>query len=282
MVACGYELYGSYAVNLAKSVRAYEPSIKIALIHDNKAIQHLTESEKSLFDILTVADPADYTIAGKTQYQRMKLCAYKYSPFESTLYIDVDTLWFPNKPISEFIDHLKDKDFYIGKNGDFDPIKKKNLGSNYTFWGEPLRISKYFRLRNLLPQTISGVFWFKKSDFAEKIFNRALQVYADPKAPTQKWANGKADEYCFNVALSEANYQQGNVHIVYFDKANGNINRETVYLNFWGIAAGGNQLSPAVRSLYEDLVDLYDKALNCTLTRRCPDKIVMIAERRNF
>lgn len=275
-------MYGSYAVNLAKSVKACEPTIKICLVHDNKAIAHLNDEEKKLFDILTVADPADYTIGGKAQYQRMKLCAYKYSPFISTLYIDVDTLWFPNKPISEFISKLSDKEFYIGKNTDFDPADKVKKMSNYTYWGDPVKTSRYFKLKNKMPQTISGVFWFKKSEFAQNVFDRALQVYEDPKAPTQKWANGKADEYCFNVALSEMAYDQANAHIVYFDKANGVMGREQMYLNFWGIAAGGNKLSKEVRQLYEELVDLYDKTMNCTLTRRCPDKIVMISERRNY
>lgn len=212
----------------------------------------------------------------------MKLCAYKYSPFDSTLYIDVDTLWFPEKPIFSFIDKLKDFDFYIGKNGDYNPITRRKIGSNYTFWGEPFRISNYFNLKSLLPQTISGVFWFKKSDFSEKIFARSLQIYADQRAPTQKWANGKADEYCFNVALAEVSYTQPNVHFIYFDKANGKIDRQAMFSNFWGIAAGGNRLSSEVRSMYEDLVDMYDKKLGYTIQRRCPDKAVLITERKNY
>ena len=231
---------------------------------------------------MTEADVSDYTIKGRTQYQRLKLCAYKYSKFDNTLYIDVDTLWFPEKPVSEFIAKLNEHDFYIGKNGDYDPIQKKKLGSHYTFWGEPFKISRYFNLQNLLPQTISGVFWFKKSEFCNKVFRRALAVYSDVKAPTQKWANGMADEYCFNVALSELNYKQPNVHFVYFDKANGKLDRKTMFNNFWGIAAGGNRLSTDVRSMYDDLVDLYDTKLGFTIKRRCPDKAAVISERRNY
>lgn len=255
--------------------------IKICLVHDNKAITHLSQDELLLFDFVKVADSTDYIVNGSTQYQRMKLCVNKYTPFDNTLYIDVDTLWF-TKPISELISILADHDFYIGKNGDYDPIARKKIGSNYTFWGEPFRISRHFGLKNLLPQTISGVFWFKKCEFTQQVFKRALQVYADRKAPTQKWANGMADEYCFNIALSEAGYKQPNVHFVYFDKANGKLDRKTMFLNFWGIAAGGNRLSNEVRSMYDDLVDMYDTQLGFTIKRRCPDKAAVISERRNY
>ena len=275
-------MYGSYAVNLVKSLKAYEPTIKVCLVHDNKAIDHLTPSELGLFDVLKEAGKSDYTIDGRTQYQRMKLCVYDYTPFENTLYIDVDTLWFPDKPVNTFIDNLLSHDFYIGKNGDYNALTRKKQGSNYTFWGEPFRICRYFGIKNKLPQTISGVFWFKKSEFCDKLFKRALEIYADKKAPTQKWANGKADEYCFNVALAEMNYSQENLHVVYFDKSNGKIDRAAMYRNFWGIAAGGNRLSIEVRSMYEDLVDMYDTNFGHTIKRRCPDKAALISERRNY
>ena len=282
LVAGGYELYGSCAVNLAMSLKAYDPSIQICLVHDNKAIAHLGDAELELFDTLIVADEADYLIDGKKQYQRLKLCAYKYSPFINSLYIDVDTIWFPKKKVSDLISSLMQYDFYIGKNTDFDPADKVKRMSNYTYWGDPVKTSRYFGLKNKMPQTISGVFWFKKCEYCAGIFSRALQVYGDKKAPTQKWANGIADEYCFNVSLSERNYQQDNCHIVYFDKSNGNISREQMFSNFWGLAAGGNKLSYIVRDLYNDLVDLYHTNFNFEIKRKHVDKIAVIKERRNF
>lgn len=263
------------------SIKAYEPSIKICLVHDDKAIAHLTEKERAMFDILKMADESDYTVTGKKQYQRMKLCAYKNSPFENTLYIDVDTMWFPEKKISGLINRLMDFDFYIGKNGDYDPATKKKVG-NYTFWGDPVRISRYFRLKNILPQTISGVFWFKKCDFSEKIFTRSLEIYNDQRAPTKKWANGKADEFCFNVALSEVNYQQPNTHIVYFDKTNGDMSRSAMVNNYWGLAAGGNKLSLSITEFYNDLVDLYHTVFSLDVKRKHVNKIAVISERRDF
>jgi hypothetical protein len=265
------------------SLKAYEPSIFIHLVHDEKAIANLTEKEIDLFDSLAVANPRDYTVKGEKQYQRMKLCVSKYTPFENTLYIDVDTLWFPGKKVSELVSSLMAHDFFIGKNADYDVSDKKKYIS-YTFWEEPGRICRYFKLKKL-PQTISGVFWFKQTEFTSKVFARALEIYNDPKAPCRRWANGKPDEYCLNTALSEMNFEQENAHLVYFDKTNGEIPRKAMYNNFWGIALGGNRLSDEVRRLANELVDYYHSeqfAFNMEFKRPYLDKAAVIKERRNF
>lgn len=263
------------------SLKAYEPTIEICLAHDEKAIRHLNEKERALFDHFIAVDPSDYMVDGKPQYQRLKLCAYKYSPFDCSLYIDVDTIWFPEKKVSDLIGHLIPYDFYIGKNTEHDPKNKFKI-SNYTYWENPDRIAKHFGLTNPIPQTVSGLFWFKKCDWCERLFKRCLEVYADKSAPCRKWANGKPDEYCFNVALSESNYKQKNSHFVYFDKINGIITRDQMYDNFWALAAGGNKLIDVVRSLYNDLVNIYEKIFITGVIRLHVDKVAVIKERRTF
>jgi hypothetical protein len=264
------------------SIKACEPNIQVCLVHDENSIKHLDSEELNLFDIKKIADPQDYTIKGQNQYQVMKLCVNKYTPFKNTLYIDVDTLWFPNKNITDLLKNLLPFDFFIGKNGEYNPITRKKTLGNYTYWGDPAKISRYFKLQYPLPQTISGVFWFKKSDFCDKLFKRALQIYNDSLAPTRKWANGKADEYCFNVALSEMNYRQTNTHFVYFDKSNGLISREQMYNNFWGIAAGGNKLSVTVKEFCNDLINMYHSNFNFKTKRLHVDKADVINERKKY
>lgn len=263
------------------SLRANEPSLNICLVHDKKSIEHLTEEEEGLFNYMAVADESDYTIDGKKQYQFTKLLVDKYTPFENTLYIDVDTLFFPNKNISQLLSGLSAHDFFIGQNGAYNPLNKTRTNNNYTYWSEPGSISKYFGLKNNLPQTVSGVFYFKKCAFTEKIFSRAREVYKDRRAPVVKWANGRPDEYCYNVALSEAGYSQPNCHFVYFDKINGQMDRKKMYDNFWGIATGGNKLIDSVKNLNNELVTLYAEAFGFK-PRLHVDKSKVITERRNF
>lgn len=280
LVALGYPLYGTYALNLAMSIKAYD-SIPIMLIHDKQSIAHLTKEEKALFDTMQVADEADYTVNGQKQYQRMKLCAYKYSPFDQTLYMDVDNIMFPKKKVSDLLVHLDKMPFFIGLNGHYNPLTRQKTSSNYTYWEEPRKIAAYYNLRNKLPQTVSGMFYFAKGAFCEKIFARALEIYNDPKAPCIAWANGKPDEFCFNVALSESNYNQQDSHLVYFDKINGIISRQAMYNNFWGLAVGGNKLDEKISSLYDELVDLFSEWFGFK-GRHHIQKFELIPERNKF
>lgn len=264
------------------SLKAHDSDVQICLVHDKKSIAHLTDQEKELFDILKVAEESDYTVDGKKQYQRMKLCVDKYTPFDRTVYIDVDTIWFPAKSIKDLIEHLTPYDFYIGQNGKYFPANNIRTSKNYTYWEDPKRITRYFKLRNPIPQTISGVFYFTKTEFTTKIFKRCLEIFNDKLAPCIKWANGKPDEYCFNVALSESAYDQKNCHFVYFDKTNGIMERQKMYDNFWGMASGGNRLSVPMKDLHNELVDLFADNFGMATKRYHIDKAVVISERRSF
>lgn len=271
LIAGGYPLYGTCALNLAISIKAYDQTVPIILVHDEQSIEHLTEKELGVFDILKTADPADYVIGETKQYQRLKLCVDKYSDFDYTLYIDVDTIWFPRKKISDLIDKLKAYEFFIGQNGHYDPNTGIKSTQTYTFWEEPKTICDYFGIKNKLPQTVSGVFWFKKGEFSDRVFNRGREIYDDPNVPCKPWANGKPDEYCFNVALAEGGHNQQDSHIVFFDRINGALNSKQIYSSFWGLAIGGTKISDHMRGIYDGLVKLYAKVFEIE-PRYCQNK----------
>lgn len=253
----GYELYAANALNLAMSIKAYAPNAHISLIHDD-SIKNLNELEKSFFDLLIPVNTDDFLVDGKPQYQRLKLCVDKYSVYDSTLYIDVDSIMFPEKNINDLFSALEKHQFYIGYNGHYDPITRTRTNRNYTYWiDNPKQACDYFGLKNKLPQTISGTFYFAKNEFCSKLFELSRKVYDDKNAPFIKWANGKPDEYCFNVALSMLNYTQQESHFLYFDKINGPMPNVRIYSSFWGLAAGGNKLNDQIKRLYNELVILY-------------------------
>jgi hypothetical protein len=255
----GYELYVANALNLAMSIKADAPEVSITLIHDD-TINTLTEKEKTFFDILKPAKKEDFFINGKPQYQRLKICVDEYSDYEETLYVDVDSIWFPGKNIKNLFDAISEREFLIGYNGHYNPFTRQRTNKNYTYWIEnPATACSYFGLKNNLPQTISGTFYFKKGNFSEQMFKIAREVYDDPNAPHIRWGGGKPDEYCFNIALSKLNYSQEELHFLYFDKVNGAMPNEKIFQSFWGLAAGGNKLQLNIKRLYNDLVSLYSE-----------------------
>lgn len=256
IIALGYNLYGSCAFNLAMSLKAYEPKVNITLLHDNEAISHLDTREKNLFDNLIFIPEDLYTIQGQKQYQYIKLCVDKFTPYEHTVVIDADTIWFPDKKISWFIGEKSNDPFWINVNGYFDAKTKTDYSVNYTYWAKPKDIIKFHKLEGNLLQCVSGMFSFVKGDYSDKIFELARQVYNEPSI-NKEWANGKPDEYCFNIALNKVGHWQEREIAVYFDKASGVLPYEKIYSDFWCLANGGSKCPQFVVQLYNRLVKKY-------------------------
>ncbi len=282
LVALGYPLYGCDAFNLAMGLKAYDPEVPIAIIHDDTSLSKLTDQEKSFFDIFIPLPKDEYIINGKPHYPRAKLLTYKYSPFDLTIYMDVDNIWHPEKKVSHLFGEIMNDDFSIGMCGFFDVKSQKRAHKTYTFWGEPRDICEYHGIKTQLLQTISGFFSFKKSEYAEKIFNKAIEVYDDSKTPNMPWAGGKPDEYCFNVALSLNDFKFKVKHVFYFDKVNGTLSKHTIYHRFWGTAIGGNKVPQWIVDIYNKLVNKYCIRLNIPTRHYHVDKCKVINERKHY
>lgn len=282
IVALGYDIYGSYALNLAMSLKVYDPNVSITLLYEPSAIAHLTEREKKFFDNMILIPESDYTVAGTKQYQRVKLLINKYTPYDHTFYLDADNIWL-DKKVSWLFGELCNKDFYIGYNGQYDVRTNRKTKPGYTYWCESEKdVCIYFGIKNIMPQTVSGFFYFKKCKWVDDMFTDALRVYDDQKAPTITWAGGKADEYCFNVSLGLIDYTQPEFHVFYFDKLNGIIDSSKIYQNFWGIAIGGNKVSKNLVIIYNRLVNKYCTVLGITERHYHIDKNKVVPERKSF
>lgn len=256
IIALGYNLYGSCAFNLAMSLKAYEPNVNITLLHDNISIAHLEQNEKKIFDNLIFIPEDKYTINGQKQYQYMKLCVDLFTPYEHTVVIDADTVWFPDKKISWFIGEHSNDEFWINVNGFYDIKTKTDYSVNYTYWGKPKEIVKHHDLTGNLLQCVSGMYSFIKGDYSTNIFSEARKIYLEP-SPNVSWANGKPDEYCFNIALNKAGHWQEREIAVYFDKAIGIMPYEKIYSEFWCLANGGSSCPQFVIQLYNKLIKKY-------------------------
>lgn len=282
IVALGYELYGNCAYNLALSLKAYDSNIRVCLLYSKSAIGHLKQEEKSTFDNLIELPESEYMVDGKPQYQRAKLVVNKYTPFDFTAYMDADNIWVPEKKPSWLFGELMHKEFMIGMNGSYNPATNLATKKNYTYWGDPEKICKYFGIKTILPQTVSGFYSFWKNENTDKFFELARAVYDDANAPTVTWANGKADEYCFNVAMARMNMQQGEFHVFFFEKINGNLQPEDIYKGFWGIATGGHKVKEHIIKIYNRLVHKYSLRLGKMTRRYHVDKVDIIPERKAF
>lgn len=286
IIALGYPLYGNAAFNLALSLKHTSPEIPIALVYEPQSISKLSKKELTFFDEFIKLDEKFYTINGSKQYQRSKLCVNLIGNklgWAETMYMDADNLWF-DKPVSELFEKLKNKEFHIGYNGDYNVITKQQTGLRYTYWAlrNEKDICKYHGIEKTLPQTVSGFVYFKNGPEADDIFKKARDVYDDPNAPTITWANGKPDEYCMNIALGLRDYKQEKSHIFYFDKINGYLEDKAMAQVYWGFATGGNSVSHKLQHLFNKRVNLLCEKHDVPTRHYHIDKKDIITERQKF
>lgn len=276
IAALGFRIYGEMAFNLVASLKKVSPNIPIALLYDDAGIATLQDKHRKLFDYLIEIEGAEITVSDSKHYQFAKLLTYKFSPFDFSIYIDADTLW-GTKPIEELFERYKNHDFHVGAHSIYDNGEGRHSVLGYTYWGKPYEICVYHDLK-FLQQTISGLYYFNKSDVTGKIFDIAQKVYRDPGTPNYVWANGKPDEYCFNVALSKMGIKLDRNCPIYFDKLHGAADENGMFGNHYGIAIGGHKISHQLKGIYNRRAQLAAEGLGMDAFP-CVEKYIAIPAR---
>ena len=259
IVALGYSIYGKMAFNLAMSLKTNDPDCRIAVLCNDTALLHLRACHLKYFDYLIKVPATDYTINGQTQFQRVKLKVYDYTPFDNTIYMDADSLWCPNRKVAWLFGELANVEYTTMPGGYYDIERKQMINQSYTFWGDRQKIIDYHKLTGKFYQTQSTFFYFKKTERIKQFFETALQVYDDQKAPSNKWANGKPDEYCFNVAGSLCkvfphNNKYRPVFLFLFEKI---FLKQRIIDNYWAISTCGHKVHSQLQAVYNDLLNRY-------------------------
>jgi alpha-N-acetylglucosamine transferase len=208
LIALGNPLYVRYALNLAASIKAKTPDIQIALVHDDSlsAIESKVTDLSKFFDHLIKAPKEIYTINGKPCYFKAKLFMYDLSPFDQTLFLDVDVIWSPINTIDKLFDELKDVEFTMISEGVIDwSTGKRDVNEKYTFWApieeiekawkqeEPFNTGKMYQFR-------SELIYFVKNTKNLDFFELAKLVFEEPRVKVMQIAECNSDEYAFNIA----------------------------------------------------------------------------------
>jgi len=188
LIALGHEQYKQMAFALAASIRVNDPDVLVAIATDKP----FDVKFSFLFSHQIILDEKSYTVAGKKEYIRAKLCAYEISPFDETIFLDVDQILLPKRKISVLFDELAEVEFTMSNTGlagtsvwvDIEEVKRV-YGSDQPFWNYH-----------------SELVYFKKCATAKKYFTTAKKVYDKANLTTAfKFAGGRmADELAFQIA----------------------------------------------------------------------------------
>lgn len=285
LLATGNSLYGKLAFNAALSIKAGDPTIKIALVCDKSAISELKENHISFFNHMYEIPKQCIELNGKPHHFKAKTHLYDLTPFEKTLFIDADTLFNQNKKVSWLFGELDSFDFCVPNNGCYDPKTGRSDSHNYLWWDAKKDVNcirDYYKLVNLMPQTNTTLIYFKKSETTEKIFKKATEIYCDEKAPKQlkKW--GYADEFCFNVSMSLNNILPHKLqwHPIYIHFINKNLREQKIFNDYWGLTNGGHLTNTSLIKIYNRLVNAYCLQMSVPERFYHVNKSEVIPERR--
>lgn len=280
LIALGNEHYKKMAITLAVSIRVNDPGVKISIVTDlNTGISEgylldRNKFEKDLFDKIIIADEQDYTVGGAKQFIRAKLLAYQLSPYEETIFLDVDQVLIPNRKISVLFDELKEVDITFSNTGpagssvwvDIAEVKAKY--GDKPFWN--------FH---------SELFYFKKGEVARKYFASALKVYDKANLKSAfKFAGGRmADELAFQIASMQTGIYPHkenwtpNFWYVRHPKLSSKFPYELQ--GFITYSIGGASIPPYIRNSYNNLAAYYYSKAGLQNPYKVKDKRSYLPER---
>lgn len=251
LIAYGHQNYIRMALNLAVSIKSVE-DFPITLITDKESANRLEENEYRFFDTI-VYYKTDNFIKVKTKL-------YQLSPYDETLYLDVDMLWLPRKKPSAFLYELSKSDMAMISEGFADISSGASLISKYyTSWFDIEDAKRYYKKTDgRIHQLRSEIIYFKKSPENKKLFKLIEKIFKYPKIAVKSFAGTLPDEFAFNLAfwLSErepfTDFQPA-----YWEYMHGSKLQGIIYDNHFLLSLGGMKVWPISKRIYNDVVKNY-------------------------
>lgn len=245
LLATGNPFYGRMAYNISLSIKSIDHDFPIALVSDMAGITHLSTKQREIFDHHIPADGLESFGA--------KLHLDLLSPFEQTLYLDVDMAWFPKRSPRDLIMSLKDHDFASITEGHSDDPHPK-----YYFWADLAEIRSVYPVEKVY-QWRSEVMYFTKSERVSNMFSSAREIYQTPRLETiHRFGQHIPDELAINIAtaLHGIEPHQYKWTPAYWPRLHGEPTGDLdgLYSQYYALSCGSNAVSPQTTRLYDRVI----------------------------
>lgn len=280
ILALGHPYYGCYAFNLALSIKASCPHMPVAIAYNDTGIQHLDPPRKALIDLFLKVDQSYFT----EDIIRAKLYLDKISPFEETLALDADIIWFPQRPVDALMNSLASSEVAISNKG-YMPLKDAH--DKFIQWTKGSEILKAYpefadrKLYNLFSEMI----WFKKGETTTRLFDEARRIAQDPKVSYMQFAGGMPDELAFELAMMSLDMELQKQPLTpfyweVFEKKN--LAANIMYQQFYAYSMGGAFLMDSVIKFYDNLAKYYTNKFSLPYHFPARQKRTFLPERANI
>lgn len=229
LIGLGTE-YSKLAFNLTKSIKQHNPELPVCCLTDERNPEIL-----EVFDEVIVPAPFHYLEDGVSFNPfKLKTYIYDYSPFQRTLYLDVDSVCLKN--ISDLF-----VDFHIQEVGRFSRETIKDSGC--VWFKKDIDLFKLYDLKNVYPEYNSSFVSFNKSPINKSYFDLAKRMYSDRRFEFTSIGRCYPDEMAFGIASSMMEHYSVNKTTPiafwwYLENKNASLNEIIERYYFIGLAGG--------------------------------------------
>lgn len=278
LIAAGNQIYGQMAFNLAMGLKMAQPDIKITLAWKDMGKHHI-EHYLSYFDGVIEIPDAYISRNGIKTYIRSKTHVYDLSPYDETIFIDADVIYFPQRGVNTLFDELAPHDITFSCRGMADLNTNPRL-----VWAD---VDQYKKTGATILHNISSEFmYFKKTESVKKFFECAQKFFDNPTIEYRRFDNTVPDELAFQLAMIETGIKPHTDIFVpfywegYEKKA---MNVPALYNGKWfGYSMGGATISPLQKSIYDNLVNYYSQKFGVRFPFLARSKRDVIKSRTNI
>lgn len=250
LIATGHPYYAHMAFNLLCSLKVQSPELEVALIKSGNSIDQLSKDQIEMFDRIIDASPEMLTGVYGNDPLKLKLHINELTPFNNTLYLDVDMIWSPTKSVSDLINKLSGTHFAIANRGRVS--ENEAMKSQWVSVGhlkDQLGITSCYDLS-------SELMYFEPT--GDNVFNHAMKIYDSGILEVKDFAGGKPDEVFLacaleleRVTLDESPWYPTYWQPHYFSE------RKKIYMDdeirdgFYALSSGGAFIAKNVKRLYD-------------------------------
>lgn len=188
---------------MALSIKDKNKDLPIALICDTQSLAHISKKDMWVFDKIIQPDFDHAHENGVMNPFKLKTFIYDYSPFEKTIYLDVDGMFIGDAQI--LLSQTEGVEFQIQEVKRYTKESAKNAGVVWTKNKSEQQLPKLWDLYNLFddaiyPEYNSSFIFFKKSKYIKTYFDLVKKMYGDRKFSYTKIGGFYPDEMAFGLA----------------------------------------------------------------------------------
>ena len=278
LIALGASEYGCMAANLAASIRYHDSDIGIHLVHTDSSVSMLTDAHRALFSSMQVCPMEYYTRQGardegrgaiympsntrppsQIEFIKAKTHIYDLTPFDETLFLDVDMYILPHIHMSAVMSDLSAACDYTIKNRGYE-----NLNGSYTHWFSVDEARAYYSTEGRFYQSQSEFIFFKRTKRNDALFANVREVFDTRPIAGSDFRGSVSDEYAYNIAMALTGtypHIDGYIPIYwYYLEGQHDWNRKVVK-NYIGFSLGGDSIPDWLISKINVYKQLYKTAL---------------------